>query len=156
MRRRHSAFVHKKKKIAPGKGIRVGVANKQTMEQHAEGDLPFARIPSPARNVQLFPTMQSPLLSGGILATNNTTVVLGSINAAIVTGDAQRSLQQIIDQAPAGDIIVTVPFDPLTSTCGMGVETSICQQQKLHDHHFARCYSAHGVFHSKSSKRGVG
>jgi hypothetical protein len=38
-------------------GIQVGVANNQSMIQIEEGELPFDRLPTTAKDVQVFPTM---------------------------------------------------------------------------------------------------
>jgi hypothetical protein len=51
-------------------GIQVSVANNQSMKQIEEGTLPFDRLPNAANDVQVFPTMQSPLIGCGKLATN--------------------------------------------------------------------------------------
>jgi hypothetical protein len=59
------------RKITPtGGGIQVGVANNQSMQQIEEGVLPFDRLPTAANDVQVFPSMQSPLIGCGKLAAN--------------------------------------------------------------------------------------
>jgi hypothetical protein len=40
------------------------------MQQIEEGVLPFNRLPTAANDVQIFPSMQSPLIGCGKLATN--------------------------------------------------------------------------------------
>jgi hypothetical protein len=59
----------KNRKTTPN-GIQVGVANNQSMIQVEKGELPFDRLPTAANDVQVFPTMQGPLIGCGKLATN--------------------------------------------------------------------------------------
>ena len=73
-------------------GIRVGVADTNTMDEVAEGELPFDRLPPNAKQVNLFPRMHSPLIGCGKRVTNDCIVVLGSVQAAVVTGTTQRTI----------------------------------------------------------------
>jgi hypothetical protein len=51
------------RKIKPtGGDIQVAVANSQSMKQIEEGTLPFDRLSTAANDVQVFPSMQSPLI----------------------------------------------------------------------------------------------
>jgi hypothetical protein len=58
------------RKLTRTGGIQVAVANNQSMQQIEEGELPFDQLPTAANNVQAFPSMQSPLIGCGKLATN--------------------------------------------------------------------------------------
>jgi hypothetical protein len=54
--------VEKAPESITGSGIQVSVANNQSMHQIEEGELPFDRLPTAANDVQVFPSMQSPLI----------------------------------------------------------------------------------------------
>jgi len=57
-----STRIDNRKATPTGRGIQVGVANNKSMQQIEEGELPFNRLPTAANDVQVFPSMQSPLI----------------------------------------------------------------------------------------------
>jgi hypothetical protein len=58
------------RKATTAGGIQVRAANNQSMKQIEEGELPFDWLPTAANHVQVFPSMQYPLIWCGKLATN--------------------------------------------------------------------------------------
>jgi hypothetical protein len=64
-----STSINNRKITPPNGGIQVSVANNQVMKQIEEGTLPFDRLPTAATDVQVFSSMQSPLIGCGKLAT---------------------------------------------------------------------------------------
>jgi hypothetical protein len=73
------------------------------MHQIEEGELPFNRLPTAANDVQVFPSMQSPLLIGcGIWFDNE--------NGSVVNGATKDKIRAII--ATSGDdLLLAAPFD---------------------------------------------
>jgi hypothetical protein len=67
-------------------GIQVGVANNQSMIQVEEGKLPFDRLPTAAKDVQVFPNMQGPLIGCGKLATNGCGIWFDNEKGSVVSG----------------------------------------------------------------------
>ena len=92
------------------------------MDQTGAGTLPFKRIRPAAADVQLFDSMQSPLLSTGKLSRDGgSTVVCDIIPAAtVLSGRTQKAVRRIITEAQQDpdndDILMTVPFDPVSLT----------------------------------------
>jgi hypothetical protein len=82
-------------------GIQVAVANNQSMKQIEEGTLPFDRLPTAANDVQVFPSMQSPLKGCGKLATNGCGVWFDNENGSIVNGATKDKSRALI--ATSGD-----------------------------------------------------
>jgi hypothetical protein len=88
----------------------VGVANNQLMIQIDEGELPFDRLPTAANDVQVFPTMQRPLIGCGKLATNGCGIWFDNENGSVISGKTKSKIRAII--ATAGDdILLAAPFD---------------------------------------------
>jgi hypothetical protein len=107
-------YCGKKRKIKYRKtthnGIQVGVANNQSMTQIEEGKLPFDRLPNAANNVQVFPTMQGPLIGCGKLATNGCGIWFDNENGSVVSGATKNKIKAII--ATSGDdLLLAAPFD---------------------------------------------
>jgi hypothetical protein len=82
-----------RKVTPPSGGIQVSVANNQAMKQIEEGTLPFDRLPTAANDVQVFPSMQSPLIGCGKLATNGCGVWLDNENGSVVKGQQKIKLE---------------------------------------------------------------
>ena len=109
--------VRKRRKVRHG--IKVGVANGNTMTQIEEGELPFDNIPEEAKDVQLFENMHSPLLSGGKFVKNKCNIIFDTPEAHILTGETKEAVRQVIEEAKRNnseDILMTVPFDENTLT----------------------------------------
>ena len=103
------------------RGISVGCANNHSMNQTGAGTLPFERIRPEAADVQLFESMQSPLLSTGKLSRDGGSTVVCDIPAAtVLSGRTQNAVRRIITEAQQDpdndDILMTVPFDPVSLT----------------------------------------
>jgi hypothetical protein len=91
-------------------GIQVGVANSQSMIQIEEGELPFDRLPTTATDVQVFPTMQGPLIGCGKLATNGCGIWFDNENGSVVSGATKDKIRSII--ATSGDdLLLAAPFN---------------------------------------------
>jgi hypothetical protein len=91
-------------------GIQVSVANNQSMSQIEEGTLPFDRMPTAANNVQVFPSMQSPLIGCGKLATNGCGIWFDNENGSVVNGATKDKIRALI--ATSGDdLLLAAPFD---------------------------------------------
>jgi hypothetical protein len=75
-------------------GIQVGVANNQSMIQIEEGELPFERLPTAANDVQVFPTMQGPLIGCGKLATNGCGIWFDNENGSVVSGATKNKINR--------------------------------------------------------------
>ena len=91
------------------------------MNQTGAGTLPFERIRPAAADVQLFESMQSPLLSTGKLTRDGGSTVVCDIPAAtVLSGRTQNAVRRIITEAQQDpdndDILMTVPFDPVSLT----------------------------------------
>jgi hypothetical protein len=82
-------------------GIQVGVTNNQSMIQVEEGKLPFNQLPTAANDVQVFPTMQGPLIGCGKLATNGCGIWFDIEKGSVVSGATKNKTKAII--ATAGD-----------------------------------------------------
>jgi hypothetical protein len=96
-------------------GIQVGVANNQSMIQVEEGELPFDRLSTAANDVQVFPTMQGPLIGCGKLATNGCGIWFDNENGSVVSGATKNKIKAII--ATAGDdLLLAAPFDSQSLT----------------------------------------
>jgi hypothetical protein len=90
--------------------IQVGVANNQSMLQIEEGELPFDRLPTAAKDVQVFPTMQGPLIGCGKLATNGCGIWFDNEKGSVVSGATKNKFEAII--ATSGDdLLLAAPFD---------------------------------------------
>jgi hypothetical protein len=99
-----------KNKKTISNGIQVGVANNQSMIQIEEGELPFDRLPTAANDVQVFPTMQGPLIGRGKLATNGCGIWFNNENGSVVSGATKNKIRSII--ATSGDdLLLAAPFD---------------------------------------------
>jgi hypothetical protein len=93
-----------------GSGIQVGVANNQSMQQIEEGELPFNRLPTAANDVQVFPSMQSPLIGCGKLATNGCGIWFDNENGSVVNGATKDKIRTLI--ATSGDdSLLAAPVD---------------------------------------------
>ena len=79
------------------RGIKVGVADGNTMTQIEEGELPFNNIPEGAKDVQLFENMNSPLLSGGKFVKNDCNIVFDTPDAHILTGETKEAVRSMIE-----------------------------------------------------------
>jgi hypothetical protein len=71
------------------------------MLQVEEGELPFDRLPTAATDVQVFPTMQGPLIGCGKLATNGCGIWFDNEHGSVVSGATKNKIKRII--AMAGD-----------------------------------------------------
>jgi hypothetical protein len=96
-----STNINNRKITPPGGGIQVSVANNQAMKQIEEGELPFERLPTAANDVQVFPSMQSPLIGCGKLATNGCGVWFDNENGSVVNGATKDKIRALI--ATSGD-----------------------------------------------------
>jgi hypothetical protein len=102
--------IKNKNRKAITNGIQVGVANNQLMIQVEEGELPFDRLPTAANNVQVFPTMQGPLIRCGKLATDGCGIWFDNENGSVVSGVTKNKIKAII--ATSGDdLLLAAPFD---------------------------------------------
>jgi hypothetical protein len=91
-------------------GIQGGVANNQLVIQVEEGEPPFDRLPTAANDVQVFPTMQGPLIGCGKLATNGCGIWFDNENGSVVSGTTKDKIRAII--ATSGDdLLLAAPFD---------------------------------------------
>ena len=80
------------------------------MRQIQEGQLPFDRLPAAANDVQVFPSMQSPLIGCGKLATNGCGIWFDNENGSVISGKTKDKIRAII--ATAGDdLLLAAPFD---------------------------------------------
>ena len=76
------------------------------MEQQAEGELLFDKIPEDAKDVQIFNHMQKPLISDGKLVTNKANIVFDVPNAHILTGETKEAIRKLY--APQKQKIKTI------------------------------------------------
>jgi hypothetical protein len=80
------------------------------MLQIEEGELPFDRLPTAANDVQVFPTMQGPLIGCVKLATNGCGIWFDNENGSVVSGASKNKIKAII--ATSGDdLLLAAPFD---------------------------------------------
>ena len=93
-------YIKNRKKVK--NGVRVGVANGESMEQVEAGTLPFD-VPAAASNVHVFENMPRPLIGCGKLVKAGCKIVLDAPEA------------QVIDKA-TNKVIMTGRFDPWSST----------------------------------------
>jgi hypothetical protein len=99
------------RKITPtGGGIQVSVANNQSIQQAEEGTLPFDQLPTVANNVQVFPSMQSPLIGCGKLATNGCGIWFDDEKGSVVTGSLKNKIKAII-ASEQGEVLLAAQFD---------------------------------------------
>jgi hypothetical protein len=104
-----STRINSRKTTSTG-GIQVAVANNQSMQQIEEGELPFDRLPTTANDVQVFPSMQSPLIGCGKLATNGCGIWFDNENGSVVNGTTKDKIRALI--ATSGDdLLLATPFD---------------------------------------------
>jgi hypothetical protein len=80
------------------------------MIQIEEGELPFDRLPTAANDVQVFPTMQGPLIGSGKLAMNGCGIWFDNGNGSIVNGATKAKIKAIIATA-GNDLLLAAPFD---------------------------------------------
>jgi hypothetical protein len=73
------------------------------MVQVEEGELPFDRLPTAAKDVQVFPNMQGPLIGCGKLGFDNE-------NRSVVSGATKNKIKAIIATA-GNDLLLAAPFD---------------------------------------------
>ena len=92
--------VRKRRKIR--NGIRVGVANGQSMDQLEGGELPFD-APEGATDVQIFDNMPRPLIGAGKLVKAGAKIIL------------DQPLAHVIDKA-TNEVIMTAHFDEASLT----------------------------------------
>jgi hypothetical protein len=71
------------------------------MIQIEEDELPFDLLPTSANDVRVFPTMQSPLIGCGKLATNGCGIWFDNGNGSVISGKTKSKIRAII--ATAGD-----------------------------------------------------
>ena len=118
----------KKRRIKTGKGILVGCANGNLMSQVAAAEVPFDKIPSGAKDMQLFEHMHTPLLSGGKLVENDCNIMFDKPHATVLQGATKERIRNIIaeaeEEAP-DDIVMTVPFDANTLTWRTGTDDAL-------------------------------
>ena len=89
------------------------------MDQIAIGTLPFDKLPKQASDVQVFDSMNSPLLSAGKLVQSDCSIVLDDPRAHVLSGDTKDAVRKIIADAEVqndDDILLTAPFDHATLT----------------------------------------
>jgi hypothetical protein len=80
------------------------------MIQIEEGELPFDQLPNAANDVQVFPTMQGPLIGCGKLATNGCGIWFDNENGSVISGATKNKIKAII--ATSGDdLLLSAPFD---------------------------------------------
>jgi hypothetical protein len=80
------------------------------MTKIEEGELPIDRLPTAANDVQVFPTMQGPLIGCGKLATNGCGIWFDNENGSVISGKTKSKIRAII--ATAGDdLLLAAPFD---------------------------------------------
>jgi hypothetical protein len=80
------------------------------MTQVEKGELPFDRLPTAANDVQVFPTMQGPLIGCGKLATNGCGIWFDNEKGSVVSGATKDKIKAII--ATSGDdLLLAAPFD---------------------------------------------
>jgi hypothetical protein len=102
-------------------GIQVSVANNQSMQQIEEGELTFDRLPMAANDVQVFPSMQSPLIGCGKLATNGCGIWFDNENGSVVSGATKDKIRALI--ATSGDdLLLAAPFDNQSLTWKTAVQ----------------------------------
>jgi hypothetical protein len=105
-----STRINNRKVTPPGGGIQVGVANNQLMQQIEERELPFDWLPTAANDVQVFPSMQSPLIGCGKLATNGCGIRFDNEKGSVVNGATKDKMKAFI--ATSGDnFLLAAPFD---------------------------------------------
>lgn len=73
-----------KNKKTTSNGIKVIVADGDTIDQIAEGKAPFNKIPTTAADVQIFPNMPNALISGGKLAKARGKIILDDPEAVVI------------------------------------------------------------------------
>jgi hypothetical protein len=80
------------------------------MIQIEEGNLPSDRLPTAANDVQVFPTMQGPLIGCGKLATSGCGIWFDNEKGSVVSGATKNKIKDII--ATSGDdLLLAAPFD---------------------------------------------
>jgi hypothetical protein len=85
------------------------------MQQIEEGTLPFDRLPTAANDVQVFPSMQSPVIGCGKLATNGCGIWFDNENGSVVNGATKEKIRALI--ATSGDdLLLAAPFDDQSLT----------------------------------------
>jgi hypothetical protein len=105
-----STRINNRKIIPPSGGIQVAGANNQSMQQIEAGTLPFDRLPTETNDVQVFPSMQSPLIGSGKLATNGCDIWFDNENGSVVNGVTKDKIRALI--ATSGDdVLLAAPFD---------------------------------------------
>jgi hypothetical protein len=80
------------------------------MLQIEEGELPFDRLPTAVKDVQVFPTMQGPLIGCGKLATNGCGIWFDNEKGSVVSGATKTKIKVIIATA-GNDLLLAAPFD---------------------------------------------
>jgi hypothetical protein len=80
------------------------------MQQIEEGELPFDRLPTAANDVLVFPSMQSPLIGCGKLATNGCGIWFDDEKGSVVTGTLKNKIKAII-ALEQGEVLLAAPFD---------------------------------------------
>ena len=84
-------------------GIRVGVANGQSMDQIESGELPFD-APQGATDVQIFDNMPNPLIGAGKFVKAGAKIIL------------DRPHAHVVDNKATNEIIMTAHFDEASLT----------------------------------------
>jgi len=80
------------------------------MQQIEECELPFNGLPTAAIDVQVFPSMQSPLIGCGKLATNGCGIWFDNESGSVVNGATKDKIRALI--ATSGDdLLLAAPFD---------------------------------------------
>jgi hypothetical protein len=78
-------------------------------------------LPTAAKDVQVFPTMQGPLVGCGKLATNGCGIWFDNKNGSVVSGATKNKIKAII--AASGDgLLLAAPFDNQSLTCKTTVQ----------------------------------
>jgi hypothetical protein len=80
------------------------------MQQIGEGELPFDRLPTAANDAQVFPSMQSPLIGCGKLATNGCGIRFDNENGSVVNGATKDKIRALIARS-GDDLLLAAPFD---------------------------------------------
>jgi hypothetical protein len=85
------------------------------MVQVEEGELLFDRLPTAAKDVQVFPTMQGPLIGCGKLATNGCGIWFDNENGSVVSSATKNKIKAII-ATTGDDLLLAAPFDKQSLT----------------------------------------
>jgi hypothetical protein len=80
------------------------------MQQIEEGELPFDRLPTATNDVQVFPSMQSPFIGCGKLATNGCGIWFDNENGSVVNGATKDKIRALIATS-GNDLLLAAPFD---------------------------------------------